>query len=237
MNWTLTPAEWTALALSLKVAFWCTVASLLPAIAVAWLLARREFPGKAAFDALVHLPMVLPPVVPGYLLLLLFGHQGALGGWLHDSFGISFVFDWKGAVLASAVMGFPLLVQPIRLALQMIDRRLENAARTLGASPFDTFRTITLPLALPGVLIGALLAFSRSLGEFGATITFVGNIEGETRTLPLAIYSSLHVPDGDAMALRLVTLSIVIAFLSLLASNWLSRRATQRLGYERHADA
>lgn len=237
MSLELSPAEWAALALSLKVALWCTLASLLPGIGVAWLLARREFPGKAVLDALVHLPMVLPPVVPGYLLLLLFGHNGALGRWLHDSFGVSFVFDWKGAVLASAVMGFPLLVQPIRLAIQMIDQRLERSAATLGAKPFDVFLSITLPLVLPGILVGALLSFSRSLGEFGATITFVGNIEGETRTLPLAIYSSLHVPDGDAMALRLVALSIAIAFVSLLASNHLSRRAAQRLGYQRHADA
>ncbi|MFZ5757235.1 MAG: molybdate ABC transporter permease subunit [Pseudomonadota bacterium] len=233
----LSPAEWAALSLSLKVAFWCTLASLLPGIAVAWLLARREFPGKAVLDALVHLPMVLPPVVPGYLLLLLFGHNGAPGRWLHDTFGISLVFDWKGAVLASAVMGFPLLVQPVRLAIQMIDRRLERSAATLGARPLDVFLSVTLPLALPGILVGALLSFSRSLGEFGATITFVGNIEGETRTLPLAIYSSMHAPDGDAMALRLVTLSLTIAFVSLLVSNHLSKRAAQRLGYERHADA
>lgn len=233
----LTPAEWAALTLSVKVAFWCTLASLVPGIAVAWLLARKEFPGKSAFDALVHLPMVLPPVVPGYLLLLTFGHNAPVGGWLDATFGISFVFDWKGAALASAVMGFPLLVQPIRLSIQMVDRRLENTARTLGASARDVFWTITLPLALPGVLIGALLAFSRSLGEFGATITFVGNIEGETRTLPLAIYSSMHVPDGEQMALRLVLLSLAIAFASLLLSNHLSRRAAQRLGYERHADA
>lgn len=233
----LSPAEWAALSLSLKVAFWCTLASLLPGIAVAWLLARREFPGKAVLDALVHLPMVLPPVVPGYLLLLLFGHNGAPGRWLHDTFGISLVFDWKGAVLASAVMGFPLLVQPVRLAIQMIDRRLERSAATLGARPLDVFLSVTLPLALPGILVGALLSFSRSLGEFGATITFVGNIEGETRTLPLAIYSSMHAPDGDAMALRLVALSLTIAFVSLLVSNHLSKRAAQRLGYERHADA
>lgn len=233
----LSPAEWSALLLSLKVACWCTLASLVPGIAVAWLLARREFAGKALVDALVHLPMVLPPVVPGYLLLLLFGHNGALGGWLYARFGLSFAFDWKGAVLASAVMGFPLMVQPVRLAMQMIDRRLESAARTLGATPFDVFRSITLPLALPGVLVGALLAFSRSLGEFGATITFVGNIDGETRTLPLAIYSSINTPGGDAMALRLVALSLAIALASLLAGNYLTRRAAQRLGYERHADA
>lgn len=231
----LTPEEIDALALSLKVAFWSTAGGLVPGVAAGWLLAKKDFPGKALADAFLHLPMVLPPVVPGYLLLLLFGLNGPVGHWLDHWFGISFAFNWKGAALASAVMGFPLMVQAIRLAMQMVDTRLENAARTLGANSWHVFLTITLPLALPGILIGAILAFSRSLGEFGATITFVGNIAGETRTLPLAIYTSVNMPSGDASAMRLIMISLVIAFASLLASNFLSRRAARRLGYGHHA--
>lgn len=231
----LSPEEWRALALSVKVAAWCMALGLLPGIALAWLLARREFVGKALLDALVHLPMVLPPVVPGYLLLLAFSRQGVAGRWLYDTFGVSLAFHWTGAVLASLIMGLPLLVQPIRLSLQLIDSRLESAARTLGAGPWRVFLTITLPLALPGILVGALLAFSRSLGEFGATITFVGNIEGETRTLPLAIYSYVQQPGGEAPALRLITISIVLALAALLAGNALSRRLQRRLGYRDHA--
>lgn len=231
----LSPEEWSALALSVKVATWCMLLGLLPGIALAWLLARRDFPGKALLDAVVHLPMVLPPVVPGYLLLLAFGRQGGAGRWLQEWFGVSIAFHWTGAVLASLVMGLPLLVQPIRLSFQTIDSRLEDAARTLGARPWRVFLTITLPLALPGILVGALLAFSRSLGEFGATITFVGNIEGETRTLPLAIYSLVHQPDGEAAAMRLIWIAIALALGALLASNWLARRAQQRLGYRDHA--
>lgn len=234
---TLTPEEQSALWLSFQVASWCTLASLLPGIACGWLLARRDFAGKALVDAAVHLPMVLPPVVPGYLLLLLFGANGPLGRWLDEWLGISFAFNWKGAVLASAVMGFPLMVQAVRLAIQMVDRRLEDAARTLGAHPFAVFLSITLPLALPGILVGALLSFSRSLGEFGATITFVGNIDGETRTLPLAIYSTINRVDGEPMALRLITISLALAFFSLLLGNHLSKRAARRLGHNPHAGA
>lgn len=231
----LTPEESTALLLSLKVAGWCMVLSLLPGIAIAWVLARCDFFGKSLFDALVHLPMVLPPVVPGYLLLVLFSSSGAIGALLQDWFGISLAFRWTGAVLASLIMGLPLMVQPIRLSLQLIDSRLESAARTLGASPWKVFRTITLPLALPGILVGAILSFSRSLGEFGATITFVGNIEGETRTLPLAIYTYVHQPGGEEPAMRLIWISIVLSLLALLAGNLITRRVQQRLGYRDHA--
>lgn len=233
----LSPEEQSALWLSIQVAGWCTLASLVPGVFCGWLLARKDFPGKALVDAAIHLPMVLPPVVPGYLLLVLFGANGVLGRWLDAWFGISFAFNWKGAVLASAVMGFPLMVQAVRLAIQMVDARLEAAARTLGARPFNVFCTITLPLALPGILVGALLSFSRSLGEFGATITFVGNIDGETRTLPLAIYSAIHAADGEHMATRLILISLTLAFASLLLSNYLSKRAARRLGYHPHAGA
>lgn len=211
------------------------VIGLIPGVAVAWLLARRQFFGKSLFDAFVHLPMVLPPVVPGYLLLVLMGGQGVIGKFLHECLGISLAFNWMGAVLASLVMGFPLLVQPIRLSFQLIDARLENAARTLGAGPWRVFFSITLPLALPGIVVGALLSFSRSLGEFGATITFVGNIEGETRTLPLAIYSFVHQPGGEAPAMRLIWLSIALALAALLASNAVQRRLQRELGYRDHA--
>lgn len=231
----LTPEEISALLLSLRVAACCTLASLLPGILCGWLLARRDFPGKALVDAAVHLPMVLPPVVPGYLLLVLFGANGVLGRWLDNWFGLSFAFNWKGAALASAIMGFPLMVQAVRVAIQMVDQRLEDAARTLGAGPLGVFLTITLPLALPGILVGALLMFSRSLGEFGATITFVGNIEDETRTLPLAIYSAIQAVNGEAMAGRLILISLLLAFASLLLSNHLTKRATRRLGYQTHA--
>ena len=231
----LSPEELSALRLSLQVAACCTLAALLPAMFCGWLLARREFPGKALVDAAVHLPMVLPPVVPGYLLLLLFGANGVIGRWLDAWFGISFAFNWKGAALASAVMGFPLMVQAVRVAMQMVDRRLEDAARTLGARAPDVFFSITLPLALPGILVGALLMFSRSLGEFGATITFVGNVEDETRTLPLAIYSAIQSVNGEHMAGRLIVISLILAFGSLLLSNHLTRRAARRLGYQNHA--
>lgn len=231
----LTPEELMALRLSLKVAAWCMVIGLLPGIALAWLLARKDFFGKALLDALVYLPMVLPPVVPGYLLLLLFGGNGVLGKFLNQWFGVSFAFNWTGAVLASLVMGLPLLVQPIRLSFQLIDSRLENAARTLGAGPWRVFFTITLPLALPGILVGAILSFSRSLGEFGATITFVGNIEGETRTLPLAIYSFVHQSSGEEPAMRLIWISVVLALGALVVSNALTRRVQRQLGYRDHA--
>lgn len=232
----LSPEEWTALWLSAKVALWATALCLPLGIAVSWLLARCEFRGKLLLDALVQLPMVLPPVVPGYLLLVLLGTQGAIGGWLQQQFGIVLAFTWKGAVLASAVMAFPLMVQPVRLAFRMIDVRLEQAATTLGASPWRAFLTVTLPLALPGIIAGLVLCFSRSLGEFGATMAFVGNIPGETRTLPLAIYSYTHVPGGEAAAQRLVLLSILLAFGALIAAHWINRRTERLLGYRAHAE-
>ena len=233
----LTPEEVQALWLSAKVALCATALCLPLGIALAWWLERRHFAGRFLVDALVQLPMVLPPVVPGYLLLLLLGTQGPLGRWLETQFGIVIAFTWKGAVLASAVMAFPLMVQPIRLAFRLIDARLEHAAATLGARPWRVFATITLPLAAPGLIAGCVLCFSRSLGEFGATMAFVGNIPGETRTLPLAIYSLTHVPDGEAAALRLAGLSIALAVAALLASHWIGRRAERRLGYADHRSA
>ena len=226
----LTPTEMRALWLSLKVAFWCTLLGTIPAISIAWLLARRNFWGKSLLEAFVYMPMILPPVVLGYLLLIMFGRNGWIGQFLHP-FGIQLAFHWTGAVLASWLMSLPLFVQPIRLALQNVDVRLEQAAQTLGASPWHAFMTITLPLCMPAILMGAVLAFGRSLGEFGATITFVGNIDGETRTLPLAIYAAIQSPDGETLALRLVILSITVALLTLWASQWLARRSHQRLGY------
>ena len=230
----LSPAEWQALGLSARVAL-CSTALCLPAgVALAWLLARKRFAGKFIVEALVQLPMVLPPVVPGYLLLLLLGTQGPIGGWLQAQFGIVLAFTWKGAVIASAVMAFPLIVQPVRLAFRQIDLRLEQAASTLGAAPWRVFFSISLPLATPGVIAGALLCFSRSLGEFGATMAFVGNIPGETRTLPLAIYSFTHVPGGEAAAMRLSLLSIALAVAALLVSHFLTRRAERLLGRQEH---
>ena len=232
----LTPDELTAVWLSAKVALSATLLCLPLGIAVSWLLARRRFPGKVLLDVLVQLPMVLPPVVPGYLLLVVLGTQGVVGAWLLERFGITLAFTWKGAVLASAVMAFPLMVQPVRLAFGMIDRRLEQAATTLGATPWRAFFTVTLPLAVPGIIAGAVLCFSRSLGEFGATMAFVGNIPSETRTLPLAIYTYMHVPGGEAPSQRLAWLSIAIAFVALLAAHGISRRAERLLGYRSHAD-
>jgi molybdate transport system permease protein len=229
-----TPAEIAALLLSIKVALWCTFASCVPGVFVGWLLARKSFPGKSLVDSLIHLPLVLPPVVPGYLLLILLGNQGIIGKWLHQSLGITVAFTWVGAVIASAVMAFPLMVRAVRLAIIQVDSGLEATARTLGASGLRVFFTITLPLSLPGVLTGLILAFSRSLGEFGATITFVGNIEGETRTLPLAIYTYTQVPGGDVQALRLVILSISLALAALIASELLERRAIRLLGHKAH---
>lgn len=227
----LTPEEWQALQLSARVALCATLLCLPTGIALAWLMARRNFPGKFFLDALVQLPMVLPPVVPGYLLLLLLGTQGPMGAWLLRHFGIVLAFTWKGAVLASAVMAFPLMVQPVRLAFRQIDPRLEEAASTLGASPLRVFLGISLPLAANSVIAGALLCFSRSLGEFGATMAFVGNIPGETRTLPLAIYSFTHVPGGETAALRLSLLSVALAATALLVSHFISRRAERSLGH------
>jgi molybdate transport system permease protein len=225
----LTDVELEAVRLSLRVALWATACSLPVGLLTAWLLVRRRFPGKTLLDGLVHLPLVVPPVVIGYTLLVLFGRRGPIGGFLHDVFGITLIFTWKGAALAAAVMAFPLMVRAMRLSLEAVDRRLEAAARTLGASPFDVFFTITLPMMAPGVLAGAILAFARSLGEFGATITFVSNIPGETRTLPIAIYSFTQIPDGDAAALRLSLISVAIALAALVASELLARRIRARL--------
>ena len=221
--------EVDALMLSIKVAIFCTMLVAVPGVLVAWLLARKTFYGKSLLDGLVHLPLVLPPVVPGFLLLMLLGNQGPIGNWLHESFGVTVAFTWVGAVIASAVMAFPLMVRATRLAISQVDQGLEAAALSLGASPIKTFFSITLPLALPGVVTGLILAFSRSLGEFGATIMFVGNIEGETRTLPLAIYTYTQMPGGDLPALRLVLLSIAIALAALMASEVLERRARRRI--------
>jgi molybdate transport system permease protein len=226
--WSLSPAETAALLLSLKVAFWSVAASLPFAVALAWILSRLSFPGKSLLDALVHLPLVLPPVVVGYFLLLLFGRRGPIGAFLEEYLGITFMFRWTGAALACAIMGLPLLVRAVRQSLDAVDRGLEAAAATLGASPVWVFASVTLPLILPGILTGMLLSFARSLGEFGATITFVSNIPGETQTLPLAIYSFTQVPGGDAQALRLCILSIVLSLAALMASEVLVRRATVR---------
>jgi molybdate transport system permease protein len=226
----ITDAEIEALVLSVKVATFCTVLIAVPAIVVAWLLAKKEFFGKSLVDGIVHIPLILPPVVPGFLLLLLFGNQGVIGKWLHDGFGITIAFTWFGAVIASAVMAFPLMVRSSRLAISQVDTKLEKAAQGLGAGKLRVFFTITLPLALPGVLTGLILAFSRSLGEFGATITFVGNIEGETRTLPLAIYTFTQMPNAELAAFRLVIISFSIALSALVLSNILERKMMQRIG-------
>jgi molybdate transport system permease protein len=223
----LTPEEWTAVALSLRVSLVAMLVSLPFGIAIAWLLARKDFWGKALLDGLVHLPLVLPPVVTGYLLLITFGRRGAVGSFLAD-FGIVFSFRWTGAALACGVMAFPLLVRAIRLSFEAIDRRLEDAASTLGARPLAVFFTVTLPLALPGVIAGMVLGFAKALGEFGATITFVSNIPGETQTLSAAIYTFTQIPGGDAAAGRLVIVAVVIALAALVASEWFARRAGMR---------
>jgi len=220
----MTPEEWTAVRLSLLVATTATLASLPVGIAVAWLLARGRFWGKSVFDTLVHLPLILPPVVTGYLLLLYFGKRGPIGAFLAEEFGIVFSFRWTGAALACAIMGFPLMVRAIRLSIEAVDRKLEAAAGTLGANPVWVFITITLPLCLPGIIAGAILGFAKSMGEFGATITFVSNIPGETQTLPSLIYTLTQVPGGDAAALRLTLVSIAISMLALLGSEFLARR-------------
>ena len=225
----LSPLEIEALSLSARVAFWAVLISLPFGIAVAWLLARTRFPGKALVDALVHVPLVVPPVVIGYVLLILLGRRGAIGAWLWDSFGVTLAFTWQGAAVASAVMGFPLMVRAIRLSLEAVDPRLEAAARTLGASPIGVFVSVTLPLTSSGILAGVILAFARSLGEFGATITFVSSIPGETRTLPIALYGLAQVPGGEAAALRIVVISIVLAVAALLASEAAARRLRARI--------
>lgn len=221
-NLILSPEELEIIKLSYKIASFSLLVNLLPAITIGWLLARKDFWGKSLFETIVFLPLVLPPVVPGYILLVLFGTQGVIGQYL-SQLGFELAFNWKGAVLASAVMGFPLMVQSVRLAIELVDKRLEITAMSLGASRLQTFFQITLPLASMGIIIGAILSFCRSLGEFGATITFVGNISGETRTLPLAIYSLLQQPDSDAQIMRLLILSVGVAFCTLWLSQWYAR--------------
>ena len=224
----MTPEEWAAVRLSLLVATTATVVSLPFGVAVAWLLARRQFWGKSLIDTLVHLPLIMPPVVTGYLLLLTFGRRTPIGAFLADEFGIVFSFRWTGAALACAVMGFPLMVRAIRLSIEAVDTRLEAAAGTLGANPLQVFATVTLPLCLPGVIAGAILCFAKSMGEFGATITFVSSIPGETQTLPSLIYALTQVPGGDTGALRLTLVSIAISMLALLGSEVLARRVGVR---------
>lgn len=225
----LRPEETAALLLSLKVSFWAMVFSLPVALGVAWLLARREFWGKSVLSALVHLPLILPPVVTGYLLLLSFGRNGFLGSIL-EQFGIVLAFRWTGAALAAAIMGFPLMVRAIQLAIEAVDPRLEQAASTLGAGRMACFFLVTLPLITPGLLAGALLGFAKAMGEFGATITFVANIPGQTQTLPSAIYAFLQIPGAESSALRLVGLSLVVALGAVLVSEWLARRVAKRIG-------
>ena len=227
MDW-LGPEEWQAVALSLKVAIWATLVSLPLGILVAHVLSRRDFPGKALLNGIIHLPLILPPVVTGYLLLLGFGPRGPVGALL-EPLGIVFAFRWTGAALAAGIMAFPLMVRAIRLSFDAVDPRLEQAAATLGASRVWVFVTVTLPLILPGVLAGAVLAFAKAMGEFGATITFVSNIPGQTQTLPSAIYTFLQVPGGETSAMRLVLVSIVIAMGALLASEVLAQRVQKRV--------
>lgn len=227
--WRLTAVEIEALRLSLWVSGWAVVISLPLGILTAWVLARLRFPGKNILDGLVHLPLVLPPVVTGYLLLLALGRNGLIGAALYKYLGVVLAFNWKGAVLAAAVMSFPLLVRAVRLSLENVDKGLEAAARTLGARPLRVFFTVTLPLMVPGIITGLILAFARSLGEFGATITFVSNIRGQTQTLPLALYTLTQVPDGEIGAMRLCILSVLIAMAALVCSEMLARRFAARM--------
>lgn len=229
MIW-LHPSERTALWLSLEVSIRSVLMSLPFAVLMAWLLARRRFLGRALLDALVHLPLVLPPVAVGYLLLIVFGNRGLVGAWLHRVFGLTLIFTRNGAALATAVMTFPVMVRAMRISLENVDHGLEDAARMLGAGPLDRFATVTLPLMLPGILAGMIMAFSAGLGEFGAVITFVSNIPGETRTLPLALYTALQSPGGDAAAARLATISIVLGLSGLLLAEWFARRVRRMLG-------
>jgi molybdate transport system permease protein len=230
MEWfRLEPAEVAALQLSLRVATTATLCSLPLGIAVAYILARGRFPGRSLLNALVHLPLVLPPVVTGYLLLLSFGKRGPIGAFLYDWFGVSFSFRWTGAALAAGVMAFPLMVRAIRLSIEAVDRRLEDAAGTLGANRLVVFFTITLPLSAPGILAGSILAFAKAIGEFGENITFVSNIPGETQTLPSAIYTFTQVPGGDAGALRLVLIAIAVSVVALLVSEYFARKVDKRL--------
>ncbi|MBM2323057.1 MULTISPECIES: molybdate ABC transporter permease subunit [Marivita] len=225
----LGPEEWQAVALSLKVSFWATLLSLPFGLLCALALARGRFIGRDVLNWLVHLPLVLPPVVTGYLLLLGFGRQGPIGSVLDDIFGITLAFQWTGAALAASIMAFPLMVRAMRLAIEAVDPKLEEAAATLGASRIKVFSTVTLPLILPGIIAGAVLAFAKAMGEFGATITFVSNIPGETRTVPSAIYAFLQVPGGETSAIRLVIVAVVIAIGALILSEWLSRRVARRI--------
>ncbi|GGK30537.1 molybdate ABC transporter permease subunit [Salinarimonas ramus] len=225
----LGPDEWRAVALSLQVSFWATLVSLPLGVLTAYALARWSFPGKQILNGLVHLPLILPPVVTGYILLLTFGTRGPVGSVLAEV-GIVFAFRWTGAALAAGIMAFPLMVRAIRLSIEAIDPKLEEASATLGASPAWVFLTVTLPLVLPGIVVGAILAFAKAMGEFGATITFVSNIPGETRTIPSAIYAFLQVPGGEGAALRLVIVSIVVAMGALLLSEVLGRRVAERVG-------
>ena len=228
-GWHLSSDEWTAILLSLRVSSVAMLVSLPFGIGVALLLARGRFWGKALLNGVIHMPLILPPVVTGFLLLILFGRRGVIGAFLDTHFGIVFSFRWTGAALACGIMGFPLMVRSIRLSIEAVDRKLEQASATLGASPWKVFATVTLPLAMPGVLAGMVLGFAKAIGEFGATITFVSNIPGETQTISSAIYSLIQTPDGDKAALRLVIISISIAVAALIASEWFARRATLRL--------
>ncbi|MDE0879678.1 MAG: molybdate ABC transporter permease subunit [Sphingomonas bacterium] len=225
----LSAEEWTVVLLSLKVGAAAMIVTLPVAFALAWLLARVRFPGRVIVDAIVHLPLVVPPVVTGWILLLAFGPDGPIGAPLERWFGVTVLFRWTGAAIAAGVMALPLMVRAMRLSIEAVDARLENAARTLGAGPWRVFWTLTLPLSVRGILAGAVLGFARSIGEFGATITFVSNVPGETRTLPLAIYSVLQQPDGDAMAMRLSAISIALSLAALVASEMLARRAGRGL--------
>lgn len=230
MDWfTLSAEEWTAIGLSLRVAVVATFASLVPGVAVAWLLARCDFPGKSLVNGIVHLPLILPPVVTGFILLMLFGRKGVLGAPLSEYLGIVFSFRWTGAALACAVMGFPLMVRAIRLSIEAVDDKLEEAAGTLGASPLMVFLTVTLPLTIPGIIAGMILSFAKAMGEFGATITFVSNIPGETQTLSAAIYTFTQVPGGDTGALRLTLVAVAISMAALVASEVMARYASKRV--------
>jgi molybdate transport system permease protein len=227
----LSPQEWMAVHLSLRVAFWATLVSVPFGVAIAFVLARGRFWGHSILNGMIHLPLILPPVVTGYVLLLLFGRRGPLGAFLEAQFGIVLAFRWTGAALACGVMGFPLLVRAVRLSIETVDRRLEDAAGTLGANPVWIFFTVTVPLILPGIIVGMILSFAKAMGEFGATITFVSNIPGQTQTLPSAIYTFTQVPGGDAGALRLTMISIVISMAALVLSELLARRIGRRLSY------
>lgn len=226
---TLSDAEWNALGLSLKASTWATFVALPLAIWIAWLLARKSFWGKDVLNAAVHLPLVLPPVVTGYLLLIGFGRNGPIGSLLFDWFGITLAFRWTGAALAAGIMGFPLMVRAIRLAIEAVDPKLEEAAATLGAPGYAVFGRVTLPLILPGVLAGTVMGFAKAMGEFGATITFVANIPGQTQTLPSAIYSFLQIPGGESSALRLVILAMIVALGAVVLSEWLARKVARRI--------